>query len=65
MENLNKPNELYALVRFLASLAVLSFMVWIDLLKVENIPPFVYGIIGSMNGLDIYRLFKEINKRNP
>lgn len=57
-----KSNELYALVRFLASLSVLFALAYIDATPDHDIPTIVYGILGLLNGVDGYKLYREINK---
>ena len=51
--------ELYALLRFLASLLVLALLAIGDLLHEENIPWPPYALIGALNGVDLYNLVKE------
>ena len=51
--------ELYALIRFLASLLVLAALAWVDVQHEESIPTIVYDLIGGLNGVDLYNLIKE------
>lgn len=51
--------ELYALLRFLASLLVLFALAIADLSFSEQIPWIVYALIGALNGVDLYNLIKE------
>lgn len=51
--------ELYALIRFLASLSVLAALGIVDVRHEESIPTLVYGLIGGLNGVDLYNLYKE------
>jgi hypothetical protein len=55
-------DSLFALVRFVASLLVLLFLAIADLYSIENVPTIVYLLIGSLNGVDAYKLYREINK---
>lgn len=57
MQNSTKA-EFYAFIRFLASLIVLCFLALADLFSVEAISWYVYGLIGGLNGVDLYNLIK-------
>lgn len=56
-------DSLYALFRFLVTLFVLALLAIADLvIDRAQIPTLVYVLIGGLNGVDAYKLFKEINK---
>jgi hypothetical protein len=55
-------DSLFALVRFVSSLLVMLALALADLYSVENVPTLVYLLIGSLNGVDAYKLYREINK---
>lgn len=55
---MSDKGSLYALVRFLASLLVITALAVFDLSKSENIPTIVYALIGALNGVDLYNLYK-------
>lgn len=55
-------DSLFAFWRFLTSIIVICVLAIADLNSTENIPTVVYLLLGSLNGVDAYRLYREINK---
>ena len=58
---INTKESLYALLRFIFTLAVLTVLSISDLRAAEEtIPTAVYIIIGGMNGVDAYKLYQSV-----
>lgn len=53
-------DSIYVLFRFIVSLIALCVLAIADLFSEEQIPTIVYCLIGGLNGVDAYKLFKEI-----
>jgi len=59
----NTRDSSFAYYRFLASLISLVILAVADLIiKGETIPTIVYMMIGGLNGVDAYKLYREIQK---
>lgn len=59
----SSKDSLFALIRFVASLIVLLLLAVADLVVERGeVPTVVYMLVGALNGVDGYKLFKEVQK---
>ena len=61
-DNINNKDSLYAFFRFVISLGVLFGLSIADLNSSESVPNIVYLLVGGLNGVDAYKLYREIQK---
>jgi len=55
--------SLFAFLRFLSTMLVLLVLSLADLVVINGeVPTVVYLMIGALNGVDAYKLYRELNK---
>ena len=58
----NTKDSAFAFYRFIASLIILFGLAVADLFSKESIPTIVYFLLGGLNGVDAYKLYREVQK---